>query len=103
MKYSSFYLLALALSGLFCSNAFAQSAQESCSDMYPADAYEHEERNQYIQECIQSYGGYDDAPSYEEPAYEEKAQAQEEPAYYDGTVEDYVNNLPEGSGDGAGD
>lgn len=88
MKTLPSYLL---LSCLLCISAGAVADAQMCNDMYPADAYEAEERNTLIQDCLAAY-----AP---EPTYEETAP---EPAYYEGTVEDYVNeevpaeeNLPQ--------
>ncbi len=77
MKTFSSYLLLSCLLGI---SAGAIADAQMCNDMYPADAYEAEERNTLIQDCLAAY-----AP---EPTYEEAAS---EPVYYEGTVEDYVN------------
>jgi hypothetical protein len=72
----------LAIIGVGFSGAVsAQSARQYCEEMYPVDAYEPEERQQYIEECVavtaDSYGESDGG------------------GYYEGTVEDYVETLPE--------
>lgn len=80
MKTFCSYLLLSCLIGVA---AGAVADAETCNDMYPADAYEAEERNALIQDCLAAY-----AP---EPSYEDTAS---EPTYYEGTVEDYVNEIP---------
>lgn len=63
--------------------ANASDPSQTCSDMYPEDSYESEERYMLIQECIQSYstGGAEESSATE-------------PNYYEGTVEEYVNQIP---------
>jgi hypothetical protein len=80
MKTFSSYLLLSCLLGI---SASAAADAQMCNDMYPADAYEAEERNVLIQDCLAAY-----AP---EPTYEDTAS---EPAYYEGSVEDFVNEVP---------
>lgn len=58
---------------------------QRCYDMYPLDSYTTEDRNALIQECLQHY-----AP---EPQNIESDSASE-PAYYEGTVEDFINEAP---------
>lgn len=67
-----FSLLLVAVAGV----AHAEDARQYCEEMYPPESYEPDERNQYIEECIAVTAG-------------------EEETYYDGTVEDYVNSIPE--------
>lgn len=64
-------------------SASASDPSQTCSDMYPEDSYESEERYMLIQECIQNYS----SSSAEEPSTAD-------PSYYEGTVEDYVNQIP---------
>lgn len=73
----------LLLTWLFGSSAGAIADAQMCNDMYSADAYEAEERKELIQDCI---AAYDPEPTYEESA--------SEPAYYEGTVEDFVSEMP---------
>lgn len=63
--------------------SMAVTAQIYCNDLYPPDSYDDpQERNQYLQECLESY--IDDSAESSSP---------EEP-YYEGTVEDYVEDIP---------
>jgi hypothetical protein len=62
--------------------ANAADPSETCNDMYPADSYESEERYMLIQECMQAYS----TDTASDPSAD--------PGYYDGTVEDYVNQVP---------
>ncbi len=81
-------MLLLTLAPL--ASTWAQDNRQYCEEMYPADSYEVSERTQYVNECLTSLG---DAP----------ATADEE-GYYDGTVEDFVETLPEETdGDGQED
>lgn len=75
-------LLLLILVGM---SASAWADSQRCYDMYPIDAYTAEERNTLIQECLAAY-----AP---EPQYQEE-EGSSEPTYYEGTVEDFVNDTP---------
>ena len=89
MKTLSSFLLLSCLSGIAVGVA---ADTQMCNDMYPADAYEAEERSELIQDCLAAYAPeptYDDSAS--EPAYQDNAS---EPAYYEGTVEDFVNDVP---------
>lgn len=76
----------LFLSGLLGISIGAVADAQMCNDMYPAESYEVEERNTLIQECLDAY-----APEPPETTYEDSAS---EPAYYEGTVEDFVNEAP---------
>ena len=60
--------------------ASAEDSRQECEAMYPADSYSAEERSQYIQECLASLG---------------ESVAEEDEGYYEGTVEDFVQSLPE--------
>jgi hypothetical protein len=62
----------------------AQDPTQYCNDMYSSDAYDGEDRYRLLQECIASQA--DTSANTETPP---------EPDYYDGTVEDYVNQVPE--------
>lgn len=62
--------------------AGAADPSETCNDMYPVDSYESEERYMLIQECMQAY------------ATDVTEDSATDPGYYDGTVEDYVNQIP---------
>lgn len=67
-----------------CLAAFSANASdpsETCNNMYPADSYESEERYMLIQECLQAYTS-------------DTTDSAAEPDYYEGTVEDYVNQVP---------
>lgn len=75
--WSASFLMYLAL-GLGCIAAQANDARQECNEMYPAEAYDAEERSQYIAECM---AAYDDGSS------------EAEPELYEGTVEDFVNEM----------
>lgn len=75
--WSASFLMYLVL-GLGCIAAQANGARQECEEMYPADAYDAEERSQYIAECMTAY---DDGSS------------EAEPELYEGTVEDFVNEM----------
>ena len=78
------FTLLLVLSSLGVSSAFADA--QMCNEMYPQESYDAEERNALIQDCMAAY-----APEPDK-AYEESAAS--EPAYYEGTVEDFVQEAP---------
>lgn len=61
--------------------------QQYCNEMYPADSYEPADRSFYVQECMDAYSGSDES----EPEVEE---ATEEASYYEGTVEEFVEEQP---------
>lgn len=61
-----------------------------CYDMYPEDSYEAEERSRLMQECLASYSEETQA----DEAQPADASSYEEPAYYEGTVEDFVKEAP---------
>jgi hypothetical protein len=86
MKIRRFMLLLLIMGGV-SAGAWADDSQR-CYEMYPHDSYEDVERNALIQECLASY-----AP---EPQYNDYSNTagESEPAYYEGTVEDFVNEVP---------
>ncbi len=67
-----FSLLLVALAGF----SHAEDARQYCEEMYPPESYEPGERAQYIEECM-------------------AVTQSEEETYYEGTVEDYVNAIPE--------
>lgn len=73
-------------------SAFASETQQYCNELYPADSYEPQERNEYIQECLSQYT---DSYAVENEVVEEEATHQSEPEtdYYDGTVEEYVEEV----------
>lgn len=75
---------AVFLLSLFGISVGAMADAQMCNDMYPADAYEAEERNALIQDCLAAY-----AP---EPTYDD---SYSESTYYEGSVEDFVNDIPE--------
>lgn len=62
-------------------NAIAEDTRQYCEEMYPVDAYDASERAQYINECMAAYG--------------ETATTEEKDEYYEGTVEDFVESIPE--------
>lgn len=77
---------------LFCAIGFAipaaqaESAASYCSEMYPLESYEPEERGEYIRDCLSSYG--EDVP-------EQVSQTEEydgTDTYSDRTVEQYVDS-----------
>ncbi len=43
------------LAGASLAHAF--DAQAECERLYPVESYPSEERNQYVKECVQMYGG----------------------------------------------
>lgn len=70
-----------------------EATRQYCAEMYPPESYEAEQRAQYIDECLQSYG-YDTHDSQQADGPDgDSAQVQD--GYYSGTVEDYVESLPE--------
>lgn len=62
--------------------ARASDPSETCNDMYPADSYESDERYMLIQECMQAYTA------------DTALDAEADPGYYEGTVEEYVDQIP---------
>lgn len=83
MKIIHLSALVLAIGFPVLVSAAGSETRQYCNDLYPADSYEAEDRNQYIQECLQAYG---DAES-SEPA---QAEVVEDAPYYEGTVEEYI-------------
>lgn len=82
-------LFPLTVAGLLTvGSAFGSEANQYCNDLYPADSYEPEERSQYIQECLSQYA---DDETYQDETTE--ADAEPEADYYEGTVEDYVEDV----------
>lgn len=81
----------LILLCLLSASAFASETQEYCNEMYPADSYDAQERNQYIAECMESYGDDSYEDSYDEP--QEPTSSEEDSGYYDGTVEQFVDSI----------
>lgn len=91
MRFLSISLFSAFIFGV-ASLAAADSSQ-ICYEMYPQDAYGMEDRNLLINECLKSYEPdpvNQDTVNHE--SYSEAAT--EETTYYDGSVEDYVNELP---------
>lgn len=95
--------MVLALTVLGCPwLAYAGSeTHQYCNEMYPADSYDPEERSLYIQECLEAYGDSGDnepavEPAYVEPTYdvEEVTDEPEEVPYYEGTVQEFVEEQP---------
>ncbi len=85
MKIRRFLLLLLTAGGV-SAGAWADDSQR-CYEMYPHDSYEDVERNALIQECLALY-----APEPQDS--NESNTTESEPAYYEGTVEDFVNEVP---------
>lgn len=76
------------LAVLFCgASAVASDSRQYCNDMYPSDSYSAEDRKFYIEECLAAYGE-DDQPTRD-------VASDDGGDYYDGTIEDYVDSLPE--------
>lgn len=71
-------------------NVQASNTRQECEEMYPAESYSAEDRSFYIKECLQAYGD----SSGEERDYE-SAQDDEDAGYYDGTVEEFVESVPD--------
>lgn len=69
------------------SAVMAEDTRQYCNEMYPVESYEAEERQQYIAECLQSYG-VDEATAT-------AATQTDDEGYYSGTVEDYVETVSE--------
>lgn len=74
-------------------------AQQYCNEMYPAESYTADERNLYVQECIEMYGDEIEAEAASEepePSLDSEMATEPEPSesYYDGTVEEFVESLP---------
>lgn len=94
--------LVLAVTMLGCPwLAYAGSeTHQHCNEMYPADSYDPEERSLYIQECLEAYGDSENSEptmdAVDEPAYEPDEVVNEpaEVPYYDGTVQDFVEEQP---------
>lgn len=81
----SVFALAVAASAVADSDT-----QQYCNEMYPADSYDAEDRALYISECLQAYGD-----SYEsEVVQEQPAEDAADPIYYEGTVEEFVEEQP---------
>lgn len=81
-------MFAFVALGASCMVQAGSETQQYCNEMYPADSYEPAERSLYVQECIDAYGGSDDS----EP--EELVEEAEEAPYYEGTVEEFVEEQP---------
>ncbi|MBC6903944.1 hypothetical protein DWB84_00455 [Saccharophagus sp. K07] len=85
-------LLSASLSFILLGLTSIASADDSqiCYEMYPPGAYSIDERNLLIRECLKAY-----APDpVEQDNYSEPAVSNDEPNYYEGTVEDFVNEQP---------
>jgi hypothetical protein len=64
-----------------------------CSGIYPTETYQGEERDLYVQECIQAYEQTTETDAAApEPLAE--AAAEEEIPPYEGTVDQFVAELP---------
>lgn len=89
MKTITFIVSLFALASV--ASAVADSdTQQYCNEMYPADSYDAEDRALYISECLQAYGD-----SYEsEVAQEQPAEDAQDAIYYEGTVEEFVEEQP---------
>lgn len=92
----------LALTFFGCPWLVSAQSPSDCQEMYPADSYEAEDRAFYIEECMQAYGdsdmGESSVDAQAEPEYNPEAveaEAPEETPYYDGTVEDFVQDQQE--------
>ncbi len=88
-------LITIAALTSISSYTWSSTPQELCNEMYPADAYEYEERMTLMRDCV----AMNSEPTYEEESYQEEpypeaSSAAEEPDYYEGTVEDFVNEIP---------
>lgn len=87
MKVIRIFVSVLALAGSTIALASSET-QQYCNEMYPADSYDAEDRALYIQECLEAYGdSYESEVAEEQPSDESEA---EDPSYYEGTVEEFV-------------
>lgn len=68
--------------------AQASDTQQYCNEMYPADSYDPSDRSLYVQECMDAYADSAEA----EPV--EVMDEPEEVPYYEGTVEEYIEEQP---------
>lgn len=75
------------LGAVLALNTHASSAREYCEEMYPSESYEAEDRKFYIDECLQAYG--------DNSSYDQSSSNPDHDRYYDGTVEDFVESLPD--------
>lgn len=79
----------MVLAAAFALNVHASNARQECEEMYPSESYAAEDRSFYINECLQAYGVSSGVQKDYESTQEEDA------GYYEGTVEDYVESVPE--------
>jgi hypothetical protein len=79
----------------FSSGAAANGAQ-LCYDMYSSDVYDSQDRYSLVQECLSAYATDQDS----QPVNYTDASANQGNLddYYQGTVDDFVNDLPTGEG-----
>lgn len=73
-------LLCLVSLVSLAAGAFAESAQEYCNSLYPADSYDAEDRSVYIQECLEMYSeefAVDEPAATPEPAMDSGSMVEE--------------------------
>lgn len=68
-------LILLGVALVICTAASAESVQEYCNNLYPADSYDASDRAVYVQECVEMYAEDFAAPgpdsAVEEPSESE--------------------------------
>ena len=86
----SFWLVMACLTGV---SAYASDPAQTCNDMYPADSYEAEDRHALLQECMAAYSS-DSEGAYSGDGESSMTENSNDASYYEGTVEDYVGEIP---------
>lgn len=83
-------MVSVAALAVMASAVADSDTQQYCNEMYPADSYDAEDRALYISECLQAY-----SDAYEpEVALEQAPEDAEDASYYEGTVEEFVEEQP---------
>ena len=79
-----FGISASILSLTFAGLVYAEDPRQACEAMYPIESFEEAERQQYINECVQT---------------KTSSSSEDTEGLYEGTVEDFVESIPEDSAD----
>ncbi|WP_018414581.1 hypothetical protein [Teredinibacter turnerae] len=69
-------LILLGVALVICTAASAESVQEYCNNLYPADSYDASDRAVYVQECVEMYAE-DFAASGPDSAVEEPSEPED--------------------------
>lgn len=85
-----------------CSIATAtETTYQYCSELYPADSYEAEERQLYVQECIEANATEEEqaSPMFSgsgtQEQVEQPSDEYQDMDTYEGTVEDFIDDSSE--------